>query len=171
MSAKNRKSLTCKTMNQQIFSTEKFANFTNFTNEEFVGYWDGRSKKFAPGQSLYMPDYLAKHFAKHLVNKELLKTDGSGNLVYKDGDKMTSPKFPEQVPLFMKLFNQAYTPDESEPDAQNAKEDLDAIIDKANKKKTINKEPQDPTQPQVILPPEDDEEESEEESFEGKPVE
>lgn len=159
-------------MNQQIFSTEKFANFTNFTNEEFVGYWDGRSKKFAPGQSLYMPDYLAKHFAKHLVNKELLKTDGSGNLVYKDGDKMTSPKFPEQVPLFMKLFNQAYTPDESEPTTNpSTKEDLDAIIDKANKKKTINKEPQDPTQPQVILPPEDDEEESEEESFEGKPVE
>jgi len=159
-------------MNQQIFSTEKFATFTNFTNEEFVGYWDGRSKKFLPGQSLMMPDYMAKHFAKHLVNKELLRTDKGGNLIYKDGDKMTSPKFPEQVPLFMKLFNQAYTPDESAVEGPEKKEDIDSIIEKANKKKTINKEqPQDPTQPQIVLPPEDDEDESEEESFEGKPVE
>lgn len=151
--------------------------FTNFTDKEFVGYWDGKGKKFAPGQSLYMPDYLARHFAKHLVNRELLKPDGGGNLVYKDGDKMTSPKFPEQVPLFMELFNKAYTPDETE-DLGEKKDDIDALIGAANKNRkekvggsevstTTPTENQDPTQPQVVLSP--DFEDSDEESFGGSP--
>ena len=123
------------------------ALFTNFSNEEFIGYWDGKPKKFAPGQSLYMPDYLAKHFAKHLTNRELIK---------KGMETATSPKFKEQVPEFMELFNRAYTPDEAD-ESDNKSDDVDTQIDVANR----NKE-----QPQTVLPPDDDDDESE---FDGKP--
>lgn len=160
----------------------KTALFTNFTNEPFIGYWDGKGKKFSPGQSLYMPDYLAKHFAKHLVNRELLRTDKDGNYIHKDGDKMTSPKKPSDVPMFMELFNKAYTPDELD-ELGDQKDDIDALIGAANKnrdkrsagsemptdvpKEKSEKEKeqddakQDPTQPQVIIPKdfEDDEDE------------
>jgi len=110
----------------------KTALFTNFTDQDFVGYWDGKPKRFTPGQTLYMPDYLAQHFAKHLANRELLRKDANGNLIYPDGEKMTSPKFPEQVPMFMDLFNKAYIPDESE-DLGTDGDPLDALIGAANK--------------------------------------
>ena len=153
----------------------KTALFTNFTASEFTGYWDGKGKKFAPGQSLYMPDYLARHFAKHLANRELLRTDAAGNLVHKDGDKMTSPKKPQDVPIFMELFNKAYTPDETE-ELGDKKDDIDSLIGAANKNREKNliqpapapSEKQDPTQPQIVLPPEGDEDD--EETFEGKPL-
>jgi hypothetical protein len=156
----------------------KTALFTNYTDKDFIGYWDGKAKKFSPGQSLYMPDYLARHFAKHLTNRELLRTDESGNLIYKDGEKMTSPKKPEEVPMFMDLFNKAYTPDETDELGSN-KDDIDSLIGAANKNrekkllskeevKKQSKEKVDPTKPQTVLPPDFDEEEDE---FEGKPKE
>lgn len=149
----------------------KTALFTNFTNEVFNGYWDGKKKPFAPGQSLYMPDYLAKHFAKHLVNQELLKRKEDGSLVYKDGEKFVSPKKPEEVPIFMELFNKAFTPDETE-ELGDKKDDIDTLINVANKNKNKEKEsPQDPTKPQIIVPPDfDDEDSDNEESFQGHPV-
>ena len=118
----------------------KTALFTNFTSEEFTGYWDGKAKRFEPGQSLYMPDYLAQHYAKHLVNRELLRTDKHGNLTYKGGDKFTSPKRPSDVPLFMELFNKAYTPQEDKEEIpEGAKGDVDSIIESTNKNKEKEK--------------------------------
>ena len=145
----------------------KSALFTNWTNEEFIGYWDGKGKKFTPGQSLYMPDYLARHFAKHLTNRELLRKDATGNLIYREGEKMTSPKKPEDVPLYMELFNKAYTKDDTEEMGEE-KDDIDTLISTANKnrKEKLVGNPAD--EPQIVLPPEDDEDES---SFEGKPKE
>ena len=147
----------------------KTALFVNFTSEEFIGYWDGKSKKFKPGESLYMQDYLARHWAKHLTNRELLKTDANGNLIYKDGEKMTSPKKPEDVPLFMELFNKAYIPEKEEEEFIGSKEDtLDSLIDLANKNRGVeSKKPQDPTQPQIIDVPDDDEDEKD--AFPNKP--
>jgi len=149
----------------------KTSQFTNFTGEDFIGYWDGKSKKFSAGTSLYMPSYLAAHFAKHLVNRELLRKDGNGNPIYKDGEKMTSPKNPEQVPLFMELFNKAYKEDRDE-DIGNEKDDVDSLISSTNKNREeheVKGETQDTTQPQVIVPPDYDEDD-EDESFGGSPV-
>jgi hypothetical protein len=139
----------------------KTALFTNFTDQEFTGYWDGKGRKYAPGKSEYMPDYLARHFAKHLANRELLRLDKEGNLIHKDGDKMTSPKFPEQVPMYMELFNKGYTPDNTE-DIGTPKEDVDVLIETANKnrKKIADEEVM------TVTPPDDDED-----AFEGKPKE
>lgn len=110
----------------------KTSLFVNFTDQEFIGYWDGKGRKYPSGASEYMPDYLAKHFAKHLVNRELLRTKSDGTLVYKDGDKMTSPKFPEQVPMFMELFNKACISDDAN-DTGSIDDSLDAVIKAANK--------------------------------------
>lgn len=146
----------------------KSALFTNFTSEEFIGYWDGKPKKFAPGVSMYMPDYLAEHFAKHLTNRELLRTDDSGNLIHKGGDKMTSPKRPADAPMFMKLFNKAFTPDdEKEEEAMgDVKDDVDALINSANKNHEAK---QNPNEPQTIEVPGGDEDD-EDEKFEQKPI-
>ena len=149
------------------------ALFTNFTNQEFIGYWDGKPRKFAPGQSMYLPDSLAQHYAATLTNRELLRTDSNGTLIYKDGEKMTSPKKPEEVPLYMELFNKAYTPDEDK--TPEKKSDLDTEIDVLNRNKTKELSSkkktgeQNPKELQVILPPDFDEDD--ESSFEGKPKE
>lgn len=143
----------------------KTALFTNFSNEPFTGYWNGKGKKFEAGQSLWMPDYLARHFAKHLTNRELLK---------KGLDRSTSPKRPEDVPEFMELFNQAYTPDTDEE--VSAEEDgIDTQIAVANRnreKKAALPEGaahMSGKAPQMIDMPVDDEED--EGTFGGKPVE
>ena len=167
----------------------KIALFTNFTDQEFIGHWNGKAKKFAPSESIYLPDYLARHYAKHLVNRELLreKRDKHGKivrelnvegrqipvLVYVNGDSMTSPKFPEQVPVFMELFNRAYKSEGLEG-AGSSNDNLDASIEIANKNNGGRgsvpvKTGMEDKEPQVVLSPEDDEDE--EESFKGKPKE
>ena len=78
------------------------ATFHNFSSESFTGYWDGRPKTFKAGDRVYMPAYLAEHFAKHLANRELIR---AGKESY------TSPKFPRQVPQFMEVFNKAFIPE------------------------------------------------------------
>ncbi len=140
----------------------KTAQFTNWTNEDFVGFWDGKPRKIGAGESLSMPDYLAKHFAKHLTNRELLRTDAKGELVYKNGDKMTSPKFPEQVQLFTELFNKACSVEESESIGEK-KDDIDTLIEVANRNKKDKKLA---PSSELVTPTMDDDEE-----FESKPVE
>jgi len=133
--------------------------FTNFSTETFTGFWDGRGKEFKPGASMYMPDYLAQHFAKHLTNRELLRTDKNGNYINRNGDKMTSPKFPEQVPMFMDLFNKAYKQDEEAigSDSDNVEESIEVL----NKNKEVEEKVSKPKgRPKKV----------EEEEFATKPV-
>ena len=85
----------------------KIVKFVNATNEDFTGMWNGQKKLVKPGQSLYMADYLAFHFAKHLTNRELTKA-GLHNF--------TSPKKPEEVPQFMELFDKFIVLDEHQDD-------------------------------------------------------
>lgn len=116
----------------------KTAKFTNFTKHAFTASYDSQARTFQPGQSSFMPDYLARHFAKHLVNRELLRKNMDGTLVYPHGDKMTSPKFPEQVPQFMKLFELAYTPDNDV--SVEKKSAVDVEIEVANRNREVESE-------------------------------
>ena len=143
----------------------KTALFVNFTNEDFTGFWDGTGKNIKAGESLYMPDYLARHFANHLTNRELIKKNT------KAGETSTSPKKPEDVPAFMELFNKAYIPEEVETITQE-KDDINVQIEVANKnkrKELKETKKQDPNGPQVILSPDFEEGEDKEEGFEDKP--
>ena len=142
----------------------KTALFTNFSTEKFVGYWNGKGKTYLPGKSEYMPDYLAAHYAKHLTNRELLRTNLEGSLIYENRDKMTSPKNPEQVPLYMELYNKAYTPDEIE-DVVSQEDDVDTLINVAQKnRKQINSEDKSPTPQNNNVIPDNEEE------FAEKPI-
>ena len=53
--------------------------FTNFSNETFTHAWDKQEYTFQPGQTIYLQDYLARHFAKHLIDRELNKLDRRTN--------------------------------------------------------------------------------------------
>lgn len=100
------------------------ATFHNFSDEPFTGYWNGKPKTFKAGERVYMPGYLAEHFAKHLTNRELIK---QGKETY------TSPKFPIQVPLFMELFNKAFIPDAP----KKGESEIDSEIARANAERGV----------------------------------
>ena len=51
----------------------KAVKFCNFTSEEFTWKHDGVPYTFAPGQEIFLEDYKAEHFAKHLVDREMNK--------------------------------------------------------------------------------------------------
>lgn len=43
--------------------------FKNFTDKEFVCSWDAVPYRFPAGKEMYVEDWKAEHFAKHLVNR------------------------------------------------------------------------------------------------------
>lgn len=49
--------------------------FKNFTDEEFVCSWDGVPYRFPAGKEMYVEDWKAEHFAKHLVNRVMHKAN------------------------------------------------------------------------------------------------
>lgn len=147
------------------------ALFFNFTNKPFTGYWDGKPRTFKPGQKQYMEEWRARHYAKHLTNQVLLE---------KGLENATSPKFPEQVPAFMEIFNKACIIEEE----QDENQDESDLINKQHEEATMNipanksaKKPEvkagkgakvptlvDDKEPQIIKGPDD---EDEDEDFEG----
>lgn len=146
----------------------KTAIFTNFTDEDFIGYWDGKGKRIPAHQSLMMPDYLAEHFAKHLANRELLRTNDKKELLIKNGDKYTSPKKPNEVPEFMKLFNKAYKPSDDEDMSDEEVEINIANAGKENGSSKGNKS-ENSNEPQVVLLPDLEDDDYNEDSFEENP--
>ncbi|MFA7257588.1 MAG: hypothetical protein WC047_08450 [Kiritimatiellales bacterium] len=82
--------------------------------------WDGEPYTFEAGEARYMADWKARHFAKHLVNRELVK---------KGMDSDTSPKKPEDNPRYMELFNKAYIED-SGAEAMSESRVEDEIVNK-----------------------------------------
>lgn len=145
------------------------ATFHNFTDKPFTGHWNGKPKTFKPRERVYMPRYLAEHFAKHLTNSVLIE---------KGKESYTSPKKPEDVPVFMEIFNKAFIRDEIS-EGQN---ELDAEIASAQStapSMNIDTKPNAPIdtgpaaaqesaetitgpgkEPQVINPPDGDDDES-----------
>lgn len=47
--------------------------FTNFSDEDFTGEWNSEKFLIKKGETLLLQDYLAEHFAKHLIDRELNK--------------------------------------------------------------------------------------------------
>ena len=45
--------------------------FKNFTEQIFVWKWDGIEHTFLAGMEIFLEDYKADHFAKHLVDQEM----------------------------------------------------------------------------------------------------
>jgi len=45
--------------------------FHNFTTADFTWKWDGVPYTFKAGVTMFLEDYKADHFAKHLIDREL----------------------------------------------------------------------------------------------------
>ena len=45
--------------------------FVNFTSEAFTWNFNGMAYTFQPNQAMFLEDYKAEHFAKHLIDREL----------------------------------------------------------------------------------------------------
>lgn len=75
--------------------------FTNWTDEDFDGVWDKKIYRMAAKKSFYLPFYLAEHFAKHLIDRELTKQKLSTSHFSRQGllDKCISvmPKSEEDI--------------------------------------------------------------------------
>lgn len=54
--------------------------FVNWTDKDFTHKWDSVEYTFKAGQSQYLQDYLANHFAKHLAQRECNRR----NLLFSD---------------------------------------------------------------------------------------
>lgn len=50
---------------------EKSTLFTNWTKKAFTWNWNGDPWTFEPGKGKWMNNHLARHFAKHLANREI----------------------------------------------------------------------------------------------------
>lgn len=55
------------------FSELKTLYFTNFSDQKFTGRWAKQIRVFEPGEVAPLPEFLAFHFTKHLVSRELMK--------------------------------------------------------------------------------------------------
>lgn len=98
------------------------ACFYNFSDFEFTWGWGGEVMTFAPKEKKFMPAFLAQHFAKHLVNRELHRMGL---------DHETSPKAPEDQPTFYKLFKTAYIRERTLPGGKrNSLVDMVNAVDK-----------------------------------------
>jgi len=53
--------------------------FKNFTDEDFEWKYDGVVYKFKAGQEVYLEEYKAAHFSKHLIDRELTKANKRTN--------------------------------------------------------------------------------------------
>lgn len=47
--------------------------FLNYTNEDFSHAWNGVGYTFKAGTSMYLEPWMAEHFAKHLIDREINK--------------------------------------------------------------------------------------------------
>lgn len=55
--------------------------FKNFSKEDFMCKYDSLPYTFKAGQEMYVEDFKAEHFAKHLVDREMNKTNTPTNLL------------------------------------------------------------------------------------------
>ena len=59
--------------------------FKNFTDRDFTWKYDGLPYTFKAGQEMYLEDFKANHFAKHLVNQELNRLEkDTGNVSFRE---------------------------------------------------------------------------------------
>lgn len=99
--------------------------FTNWSNEDFTYTYASEPYDFPVGKSVYLPDYLALHFAKHLANRELQRIGG----VY---DTYASSY---KSPVFQEFFNRSL----SEPLPVTS--EIKAEVDVANRDVSSELEP------------------------------
>lgn len=117
-------------MSHQIITEKSFQNpdspktaprvvkFINFSKEDFTYTYNNRPYTFAAGDFRFMETNIANHFAKHLINRELLKEGRESD---------TSPKNPEENFYFMQLYKKAIEPVETAAEADETEIEQEVI--------------------------------------------
>jgi len=125
---------------------EKFVQFVNFSDDVFEWKLNGMAVRFQPGEVRSMEKSVAEHFAKHLINRELLKMGRENDV---------SPKIPKENQFFMELYNKAIVsiPTASEFMNQDLEQPTRPQVDAPNTNKSAEPEFEE------LLPPDDDSEE------------
>jgi hypothetical protein len=95
--------------------------FVNFSDEAFTGYWNSVPETFAPGQSKHMQDWLARHYAKHLANRELLKAGLETHTSPKEKDGKIDDAY------FLEYFYKAFIADEAAPERTAVQLETDVL--------------------------------------------
>lgn len=128
--------------NQTENAPARIVKFTNFSDEDFTWTWNKVPYTFRKGGVKFMETGIAHHFAKHLINRELLKRGRESD---------TSPKKPEENPFFMELYNQCIEPvaDTGEMDATKSEQE---IIDRNMKEKMGIKDAPEVESPKPSIP-------------------
>lgn len=67
--------------------------FTNWTTEDFTWKFDGIPYTFKAGQTMFLEDFKADHFAKHLVDREMNRMGIVTNMQV-ERDRLTAQCFP-----------------------------------------------------------------------------
>ena len=104
----------------------QIVKFTNFSNEDFTWTLNKISYTFPAHSVKFMEIGVANHFAKHLVNRELLKRGRQND---------TSPKKKEENPFFMELYNQCIEPVDSHGEPMDETKARQEAIDMTMKEK------------------------------------
>ena len=142
-------------------SGPRVVKFTNFSNEDFTWTLNKIPYTFPAGSVKYFEYAIAKHFAKHLVNRELLKRGREND---------TSPKKKEENPYFMELYNKCIgeIPTESGETDQTKleQEAIDKNMKEKLEKKEMNSEITPPVKPSKYGKPDNKKEKEEEKEFE-----
>jgi hypothetical protein len=76
-------------------------HFINHTSDPFSWAWDKELHSFEPGESKWLPDFLANHLAKHLTNKILNKMGD------KDSKYVTYVGNPDN-PIYAEMFKKCF---------------------------------------------------------------
>lgn len=101
--------------------------FKNFTDEEFVCSWDGVPYRFPAGKEMYVEDWKADHFAKHLVDKVMNKKG-----------MITSNKI-ERDPLLAQALPDGVTLDAEEAYDLKARKEAQEKVEEVKVKKASKK--------------------------------
>lgn len=63
--------------------------FCNYTKEDFTWKYDGIPYTFKAGTTMFLEDFKASHFAKHLIDRELNKANVDTGLQFKRDELMS----------------------------------------------------------------------------------
>lgn len=119
-----------------------------------MGYWDSVAYKFAAGEKMYMEEWKARHFAKHLANRELLRV-GREN----DTSPKVKPNGETDNPIFNEYFYKAII------DTEHVVDESRAVTDALNL--NLNKEEVKEEKPKKRIKKVKQPEKSDEDNFEG----
>lgn len=68
------------------YDNERRFIFSNWSKDDFTGVWAGVATVVKSGEVRELPMYLAYHFTKHFVDREMTK-DGKSSLLASEGER------------------------------------------------------------------------------------